>query len=94
LTIPSSSGDWSHPASSPADRDGLKLILFPPDEVKKLLVSELQARLPMFAGMARGPAEKVVDALYARGICVAIVQSPELLQEAKSAFARGQRVGL
>jgi hypothetical protein len=33
-----------------------RLVLYPPDEVKRLLVQELQSRLPMFAGMARVPA--------------------------------------
>jgi len=71
-----------------------RLVLYPPDEVKRLLVQELQSRLPMFAGMARVPAEKVVDALYARGVCLAEVIAPEILEQARREFGKGNRIAL
>jgi hypothetical protein len=48
----------------------------------------------MFAGMARVPAEKVVDALYARGVCLAEVIAPEILEQARREFGKGNRIAL
>lgn len=68
--------------------------MLPPSEVKAILRKQLAEKFPAFAGMVQGKGEKIVDDLYAQGICLCAAVEPEVLRAAQVPFSKGVRIDL